>query len=755
MPAKDDQVSGEMSEAKKRKLDEFLGVGKKGKLWSNDDGLGVGDEDKKSKSQKEKAKKTKSVANGEDEKPTEKDIKKLLKEQESDSESDDEYQDFSKLQHKNQPMDEDDSDDDDEDLSDDMSEEAETTTKTEKTASAPMDIDESPKDDKKKSKKAASKESTKQDAKKAKYKEVDAGLVATTGRLFVRNLPFTASEDDIKNLFSRYGTVSEVHLSIDKLTKKTKGFGFVLFLFPAHAIEAQKQLDGTYFQGRILHVLAAQQQEEEAATAGEGTSNGTLPAKSRGPGPQPSSSGFVSEYQRKKSEKTRDLANQDYNWNTLFIRPDAVASAMASSLSVSKSELLDPESNSSMAVRLALGETNIIKETKNFLESEGVSLDVLKGHYNKNIARSSTVILVKNIPTNAQIEELRNLFGQFGTLLKVVMPPSRTLSVVEFAAPTEARAAFRNLAYKLFKDAPLFLEWAPTGVFGEEKEVVAAPEEKVQPQPTDEKHSKKSTADKPSTSASKSDKSTSETRNPSEPSSSQKKASAAPEETSTAIISKLGSLETVIEEASLTLFVKNLSFSTTEDSLLQLVERLVGKVSNVSIATHKVKDEMLSQGFGFVECKTREQAVKAWKLLQGSSLDGHQLQVTFSQRKSGSVSLSELQKISSKRKTTTSTLPTSTKLMVKNVPFEATRNEIRDLFAPFGELRSVRLPNKAGGKGHRGFAFIEYVTPDEAAAAVDALGNTHLYNRRLVIDFAEQDGDVEAIRAKTAAQFEN
>ena len=775
----------EMSEAKKRKLDEFLGVTKKGKLWANDDGFGFDDSqgDKKKKEAAKKKDDKKDIKKDgktkkEDADTKEKDVRAILKAQESDSDSDeDDYQDFSKLQQKR-------SGDVEESDAEDISESASEMSEEDEHESAAMDVDEKPsakveeKEEESEEKSKKGKKADKKAAERKKYRELDPNIVSGTGRLFVRNLPFTASEDDVRTLFSRFGNVSEVHLSIDKLSKRSKGFGFVTFLFPAHAIEAAKQLDGQFFQGRILHVLPAMEQEEVAEGGAENGSTGTK--STRGPGPQiGSSTGFVSEFQKKRQDKQKELANQDFNWNTLFIRPDAVASAMATNLQVSKSDLLDVESSSSMAVRLALGETNIIKETKEFLASEGVHLDALKGHYNKSIVRSTTVIIAKNIPTNTQIDELRNVFGRFGTLVKVVMPPSRTVSLIEFAAPQEARAAFKHLAYKQFKDAPLFLEWAPTGIFGEEAKDKDA-ENGVEAGVSDDKVTKagksaakeiketitksadeassragsvKSAETKTSTSASttesesKKDKKSSKTALESSPS----------EDTSSAAISKLGSLDEVLEEASLTLFVKNLSFATTEDSLRTLVERLLGDVSNVSIAMHKVKGEMMSQGYGFIECKSREQAVKAWKQLQGSMLDGHQLQVSFSaQRKAGaSVSLTELQKMASKRKDGPSgQIAASTKIMVKNVPFEATRNEIRDLFAPFGELKSVRLPNKSGGKGHRGFAFVEYVTPDEAAAAIDALGTTHLYNRRLVIDYAEQDGDVEQIRAKTAAQFE-
>lgn len=806
----DDAKLADMSDAKKRKLEEFLGVTKKGKLWANDDGFGFeGEKDEKAKKKNQKGdaksshqkgdstKGAKSKDNKEDTKA--KDVRAILKEQDSDEDDsdDDEYQDFSKLksQKKSSSKDsEEEISDDDEEMSIDGDDGDESEENEGPKSKQKMQIDE-PADSSRGSNgtkneeedsenKNGKKTSSKSAPERKQYPKLEASKVSETGRLFVRNLAFTTTEEEVKTLFSKFGNVSEVHLSIDKLTKRSKGFGFVSFLFPAHAIEAANQLDGKFFQGRILHVLPAMEQQEEAAgeEKSESTESGKNAKSSRTPGPQMgSSTGFVSEYQKKKAEKQKELANQDYNWNSLFIRPDAVASAMASNLQVSKSDLLDPESSSSMAVRLALGETNLIKETKEFLAAEGVSLDALKGHYNKAIVRSSTIMLVKNIPTHTQLEELKNVFGRFGSLVKVVMPPSRTVSIVEFEAAAEARAAFKHLAYKQFKDAPLFLEWAPIGVLGAESKQDedsgdASNKKKHGAEKSDQVKEIKETISKTTSGPEsvrgtssdvqkgdstliQSEDSTKEGGKKDKKSKSKTDAQEDSEDASSAALSKMGSIESVVEDASLTLFVKNLSFATTEDSLRTLVERLLGSVNNVSIAMHKVKDEMMSQGFGFIECKTREQAVKAWKQLQGSMLDGHQLQVSFSsQRKAGaSVSLNELAKMASKRKEgpKTQVSGVSTKIMVKNVPFEATRNEIRDLFAPFGELTSVRLPNKPGGKGHRGFAFVEYVTPDEAAAAIEALGTTHLYNRRLVIDYAEQDGDIEAIRAKTAAQFEN
>ena len=67
------------------------------------------------------------------------------------------------------------------------------------------------------------------------------------------------------------------------------------------------------------------------------------------------------------------------------------------------------------------------------------------------IARSTTVLLVKNIPHSTTDRELRGLFGTFGALVRIVLPPARTIALVEFAQPAEARSAFRHLAYTKFK----------------------------------------------------------------------------------------------------------------------------------------------------------------------------------------------------------------------------------------------------------------------------------------------------------------
>ncbi|MED6175286.1 hypothetical protein PIB30_076976 [Stylosanthes scabra] len=145
-------------------------------------------------------------------------------------------------------------------------------------------------------------------------------------------------------------------------------------------------------------------------------------------------------------------------------------------------------------------------------------------------------------------------------------------------------------------------------------------------------------------------------------------------------------------------------------------------------------------GFGFIEFDSLETATNICKDLQGTVLDGHALILQLCHAKNGG----QLEKKVEKDKS-------STKLLIKNVAFEATEKDLRQLFSPFGQIKSLRLPMKFGN--HRGFAFVEFVTQQEAQNALKALSSTHLYGRHLVIERAKEGESLEELRARTAAQF--
>ena len=74
--------------------------------------------------------------------------------------------------------------------------------------------------------------------------------------IYLGNLPFTASEDDVRELFGQHGAVSSVSLVSDRETGRSRGFGFVE-MDPEAAAKAIDALDGTDFGGQILRVNEA------------------------------------------------------------------------------------------------------------------------------------------------------------------------------------------------------------------------------------------------------------------------------------------------------------------------------------------------------------------------------------------------------------------------------------------------------------------------------------------------------------------
>jgi len=183
-----------------------------------------------------------------------------------------------------------------------------------------------------------------------------------------------------------------------------------------------------------------------------------------------------------------------------------------------------------------------------------------------------------------------------------------------------------------------------------------------------------------------------------------------------------------------TLFVRNLNFSTTSDRLTELFRPLDGFVS-ARINTKKdpkKPGQVLSMGFGFLEFASKVQAQAALAAMDSYDLDGHQLVIKASHK--GADSAEERRKEDRARNSANK----RTKIIIKNLPFQASKKDVQELFGSYGQLRSVRLPKKFD-HSTRGFAFADFVTAREAENALEALKDTHLLGRRLVLEFAAND----------------
>ena len=80
-------------------------------------------------------------------------------------------------------------------------------------------------------------------------------------RLYVGNLSFNADADTIRNAFSEFGEVTDVHLVSDRVTGQSRGFGFVTMGSSDAAIKAIAQLNGAMLEGRALKVNEAEERQ--------------------------------------------------------------------------------------------------------------------------------------------------------------------------------------------------------------------------------------------------------------------------------------------------------------------------------------------------------------------------------------------------------------------------------------------------------------------------------------------------------------
>lgn len=219
-----------------------------------------------------------------------------------------------------------------------------------------------------------------------------------------------------------------------------------------------------------------------------------------------------------------------------------------------------------------MAETTILTETKIYLIENGVNLSSLSATQN---SRSDHVIIAKNFPYGTTRDELVLLFGGTEIVKRVLLPPAGTIAFIEFFDSGQCRAAFTRLAYRRFKDVPLYLEKAPAGIF-----------------------------------------------------------EAGPSTQLSGVEAKKGSKDLVptdVEEPSATLYVKNLDFSTTQLGLTNAFKGFPGfRLAVLKVKPPNSKGEKLSMGFGFATFESKEMATTAMRA--GVVLDGRKLEMKFARQ---------------------------------------------------------------------------------------------------------------------------
>ncbi|BAG04409.1 MULTISPECIES: RNA recognition motif domain-containing protein [Microcystis] len=88
--------------------------------------------------------------------------------------------------------------------------------------------------------------------------------------IYVGNLVYDVTTDDLKEVFAEYGTVSRVYLPVDRETGKMRGFGFVEMSSDEEEAKAIETLDGAEWMGRQMKVNKARPKEDNFGGGGRG-----------------------------------------------------------------------------------------------------------------------------------------------------------------------------------------------------------------------------------------------------------------------------------------------------------------------------------------------------------------------------------------------------------------------------------------------------------------------------------------------------
>ena len=149
------------------------------------------------------------------------------------------------------------------------------------------------------------------------------------------------------------------------------------------------------------------------------------------------------------------------------------------------------------------------------------------------------------------------------------------------------------------------------------------------------------------------------------------------------------------------------------------------------------RDSGRSRGFGYVDFATSAEALRASKEAHGKELDGRALRVDL-QPARGPQDRAESR---AKHFKDERSAPSNT-LFIGGLAWALTEDDIWNAFAEFGEVTGVRLPKEIDSGRPKGFGYVEFVSQDNAAKALETMNGQALGGRPIRIDFAgKRDGN--------------
>uniref|UniRef100_A0A3B0MY29 RNA recognition motif (A.k.a. RRM, RBD, or RNP domain)/RNA recognition motif. (A.k.a. RRM, RBD, or RNP domain), putative n=1 Tax=Theileria annulata TaxID=5874 RepID=A0A3B0MY29_THEAN len=506
-------------------------------------------------------------------------------------------------------------------------------------------------------------------------------------RVVIFNLPYNVTEEMIRKLVKPFGKVEQIHIPLNKRNISeittgnnvsesaiTRGMCFVTFCFESDALKFIEEKNNSIFSGRIITISHAKSNNLKFFQK-------YIPKGKKYRNKDTDETSY-SEFKAKK--KRSEIENRTI-WNILHIDINSAIKSIASDLRISPEEILKGEQ---AGVNAAISESFILNKVKKWLSDQGINSEVT--NYNEEDLYED-VLLIKNLPHDTEDRELIRLFSSCGKIIKFTTSPFKLLGLVQFSSKTESEKAFRTLSYKMFQNLPLYLQKVPKSLLPNINTVnsdhtddsINELNDKVDDTDTDDQHDDKMESDD-------------------------------------RIENRIGHVS---------VYVSNIDGNVSEEEFEKHFSNLKGFVISKIIKPHGSKlEEKGGVRYGFIEFDNVNNAKEAIKRLCGTVIGSKIITLELSKNKQ-TISKYDRNKEEGPKEE-------NDVIIVKNLPFQATKKELLELFKYYANVKTVRIP-KSAGNTHRGFGFVVFMSKNDAKLAMENLKNVHLYGRRLVLQYVE------------------
>lgn len=144
---------------------------------------------------------------------------------------------------------------------------------------------------------------------KPKPAEESQDVLVDNKRLFVMNLSYTVTKEELQDLFGKYGQIDDIEIPFRKGGRGAPlGLGFVRFAESEFAIQAFAELDQSYYQGRKIHIKPAEKKPPKP-----------IEEERERPAFERREDGHTSNYKKEKEAILKTNFDDETNWNYLYM----------------------------------------------------------------------------------------------------------------------------------------------------------------------------------------------------------------------------------------------------------------------------------------------------------------------------------------------------------------------------------------------------------------------------------------------------